>query len=274
MNARWIVSSRATLWAIVALVVLAGCSAAPNVEDLPTLSPSLPNAQRPKRLATVYISPTPNAAEQQATRLAMPPTANPFATPEPTLTPTVYVGLFLGDSARTMPQVNDTDLLGMAPPTITVIAPRCTLNADTDILGTRWQSSPLVTRGLGCAIEGLVPFGGTMQVFDNGAMYAADTDTLWAIRVGEAGRYWTLEGRPDVETVELVAPPGYLPPSGSFNAMWQGVDGVRDALGWAQTAEIRVDMAYQRFEGGTLFYDGETGQVYALLIDGSAYGPF
>lgn len=71
------------------IVTLAACSSSGGGE--PTATPVTPV----KLLATVYISPTPNAGEREATRLAQPVMT---ATPAPTRTPqaTVYVGIFLG----------------------------------------------------------------------------------------------------------------------------------------------------------------------------------
>lgn len=271
MSYRLRVISVALLWVVLGV---AACSPSPNNDTLPTISPALDGAQRPKRLATVFVSPTPNEAEQQATRLAQPPTENPFATPLPTLTPTVYVGLFLGDSGRTVPRVNDTSLLAQGAPTVTVVQTRCALAADEATLGVRWQTSTDVVRGLGCPIEGYVPFGGTTQVFENGVIYLNNAEPTWAILAGEPGRFWYVEQAPAIEQAELEPPLGYRVPSGNIGAMWQGVAGVRDGLGWALTVEIPAEMGYQRFEGGSLFYDGGTGQVFALLIDGRAYGPY
>jgi len=49
---------------------------------------------------------------------------------------------------------------------------------------------------------------------------------------------------------------------------------VRDALGYATTAEQDIGVNLQRFEGGTLFKDVTVGQVFVLLVDGRAFGPY
>lgn len=74
---------------VLVLIALAACSS--GEDGTPTPTPVTPV----KLLATVYIAPTPNAGEREATRLAQPVMT---PTPIPTQTPaaTVYVGTFLG----------------------------------------------------------------------------------------------------------------------------------------------------------------------------------
>lgn len=70
-----------------------------------------------KLLATVFISPTPNASEREATRLAQPVMTS---TPVPTRTPqaTVYVGVFLGaaDTGAVLDQARFAGTLTAPPP--------------------------------------------------------------------------------------------------------------------------------------------------------------
>lgn len=251
-------------------LLMAACSPSP-MAPTPTVAQVALNA--PKQLATVYVSPTPNTAEQRATRLAITPTPNPSAIP-PTATPTVYIGVFIGEYGDDNPIVNRSAAGVQAPPTITPVFTRCSLAANEEILGDRWRTNPLVERGLGCPIEGLVPFSGVQQIFESGAIYQRDTGQMWAISRGDPGQWWALDLPPAVELREASAPPGLLVPEGYIAAMWQGVQGARGALGWAQLPVARGDFAYQRFEGGTLFYDGTAGGVFALLLDGAAYGPY
>ena len=73
----------------------------------------------------------------------------------------------------------------------------------------------------------------------------------------------------------MVTPPeGLKIPLLGFGAVWFGVDGVRDTLGFARTDEQPVKLAFQRFEGGTLFKDISSDSVFVLLPDGRAFGPF
>lgn len=76
------------------LIALAACSSSLGGSENPTPTPVTPV----KLLATVFVSPTPNAGEREATRLAQPaPTSTPVPTQIPP--PTVYVGTFLGAGA-------------------------------------------------------------------------------------------------------------------------------------------------------------------------------
>lgn len=251
-------------------VVMAGCGALRYQQEaaavLPTAAGTVVQA---KQLATVYISPTPNEAEQQATRLASTPTPNPLSTPTPAPTATVYIGVFLGEAGE-----GAVSIRGGGIPTPTAAQVVCSLNAATDVLGVNWQVDDALTRSLGCPIEGVVPFEGVAQTFENGVMLLQPGEQTWAISVTAPGAYWSLAQLPEFRAEDINVPPGLLPPSATFAAMWQGVDGVQEALGFAQFPEAVVDLAYQRFEGGTLIYDGETGQVYALMLDGTVRGPY
>jgi hypothetical protein len=266
-------SGRWRVWRIVPLlcllVIVAACDALPAPTQ-PTAAPlTAASASQPKQLATVYISPTPNVAEQQATRLASTPTPNPQATPTPAPTATVYIGVFLGEEGAGAVGISRGD---EAQPTAVQV--RCSINPAVDVLGVNWQADEALTRSLGCPIEGVVPFEGVAQTFERGVMYLQPGAQTWAIAVGSPGQYWAISELPDFDTGDINVPPGLLPPSSTFAAMWEGVDGVREALGFAQFPESDADLAYQRFEGGTLFHDGETGQVYALLLDGRVQGPY
>lgn len=259
----WIIG----LSALVLLALGAGCSSPPQVITLPTAT----NA--PKRLATVFISPTPNAAEQQATRLVTTPTVDPFRpTATTAITPTVYVGFFLGNSANNVPLIDPN--IGDIQPTSTRVPSRCDIEPDVAVLGDSWRTNAQVARQLGCPIEGFLPFVGTSQVFENGVMYRRSSGQTWAMTLGSPGRYWFVEIMPDPAPEEIPAQPGLYPPANSILGMWQQVDGVRQTLGLGLLPELELDMGFQRFEGGTLLFDGETGQVYALLIDGQVFGPY
>lgn len=256
------------------LVFLLGACAPAPVLPTPTADFAGQGAVAPKQLATVFISPTPNAAEQQATRLASSPTPDGAATDGATPTPTVYVGVFLGDNPESLPVVNATRFAASGPPTITPVFARCPLDVDP-IFGERWASEPLVDSSIGCPIEGVVPFGGTTQLFEDGVMYfRPTTGEIWAVVPGGPGRYWLVPQVPDVVQEPVSAPPGLQVPTLGFGAVWQSTPGVRDALGFAVTEEIEVNVFVQRFEGGTLLYDESTAQVFVLMINNDAFGPF
>ncbi|MEL6152016.1 MAG: hypothetical protein AAFR56_20470, partial [Chloroflexota bacterium] len=69
-------------------------------------------------------------------------------------------------------------------------------------------------------------------------------------------------------------PSGLLAPSELFAAMWLGVDGVRDALGFAVFGQVDARLTIQRFEGGTLLYDDAAGQTYAFMLNQEVRGPY
>ncbi len=246
------------------VLLLTACNALPAPTPTP---PSVANGA--KRLATVYVSPTPDAAQQQATRLAASPTPALVTSPSPT--PTVYVGVFLGSSAASAPFIDNT--IGSVDITPTRPPVRCALEAD-EVLGDRWRTEPLVTRGLGCPIEGLFPFDGSRQTFENGVMYGRPDGPTWAIAPGEPGVYWFVEAPPEAPEVDVSAPPGLIVPSENFGALWRFRPEIQQALGFARLPIFEATLGFQRFEGGTLFLEAETGQVFALMTEGLVYGPY
>ena len=235
-----------------------------------------------KLLATVYMSPTPDAAEAQATRIALQPTLTaPAATGLPTAT--VDVGVFLQGADDTgeedVPILDATQVFALVPGLATARPSRCQIPTD-EAFGENWQNDPLAGESLGCAIESPTPFTGVVQVFERGVMYFQAGGPIWAIETTDDGfpnRQWTItQTLPMVENPEsIVTPPeGLRLPLLGFGAVWFGVEGVRDTLGFARTEEQQVQLLYQRFEGGTLFKDVSSGYVFVLLPDGRAFGPY
>lgn len=254
---------------------LVGCGSLPTLRTTPTADFAILAQRGAKQLATVYISPTPNVAEQQATRLAstVPVEANVLVAVVPS--PTPYVGIFLGDAASIGGAIlNITVLAPLAPPTPTPVVDlaQCAIAPANDIFGERWMTDAEVVRSLGCPLEVLTPFEGRSQVFQAGVMYYRSSGEFWVIV--PAGRYWYLGVAPAVEQPPVGAPTGFLIPQFGFGAVWHGEEGVRDALGYALTEEVDASLAYQRFEGGTLFYDRSVDQLYVLLLAGVTVGPF
>lgn len=254
------------------LIILSACqSAGPDTnQDIPVVQAKL--------LATVYMSPTPNEAEQQATRTANRPTPEADASPL-TPTPTVYVGVFL-EGEQDLDEIPYIDPLLINPPGAAIsenATPTCGLAIDATF-GVNWQQNLEAARTLGCPIEVVIPFQGSLQVFERGVMYYQPNGAIWAIAPGGAlgGRYWAVtEQLPPVSEIDQVQPPeGLLVPSFGFGSVWYGVTGVRDALGFAQIAEQPANIAYQRFDGGTLLVDKSSGQVFILLGANTVYGPY
>jgi hypothetical protein len=258
-----------TFYFLLLSIFLAACGA-----QSPTPISLVPSVM-PKLLATVYISPTPDAQQMEATRLASPPTT----TPQPNFVPTatVYVGVFLGEADVASgggPVINPV-LSDSAPTAVGAgdATPACPAQADV-IFGTTWEGDATASGSLGCPIELASSINGTAQVFERGVMYARPNGEIWAIVPG-TNRYWyypvTLPPSPDAAP----APPaGLLPPSDTFSTIWRSVQGLSDALGFARTGDQTSSITTQRFQGGALLADGSSGQVFVLLADGRAFGPY
>jgi hypothetical protein len=250
------------------LVLLAACGT-PTPTQV-ALAPSV----MPKLLATVYISPTPNQAEQEATRGASPPTETPpplVSSPQPT----PYIGVFLGEAQNDDGgPVIDPSLLNNLPttPTSSFDGSACTIPPDAK-LGTTWTTDSLAVSRLGCPIEYMASYKGTLRIFERGVMYWRPTGEIWAVSPA-AGRYWYAPTPLPPPPTLAVPPPGLRTPSQNFSAVWSSVPGVQDALGFAQTDEQEADLATQRFSGGTLLLDSSSGQVFVLFGDSTLGGPF
>jgi len=263
-----------SLLCLIAGVVMAACQ--PQTAT-PTSSEPVVEA---RLLATVYISPTPDAAQVQATQLASRPTST---APLPTMTPsaTPYIGVFLGEAESAgegdIPIVNPTLFageLGLDIPTEGALA--CPVQSDP-VFGVNWSADPTVAQALGCPAAPSIQFNGTVQVFERGVMYwRGDTGEIWAIAPGVsgAGRFWFVAQALPAEETPISAPEGLRVPTMGFGNVWRGTAGVRDALGFARTDEQPASFLLQRYEGGTLLIDGSSGQVFALVGRETAYGPY
>lgn len=262
---------RTILWSVIILGFVAACS--------PTEAPVTPTAEIiiNRSIATVVISPTPDAQQIQATRQAASPTPAP---PTPTVLPTEtpYVGVFIGRVDREAGFRNFTEPLFAdefvsAGPT--AAASRCGIIIDR-VFRAAWSNTPDVNQSLRCPIQEGFGFYGQAQVFENGVIYRRpDTREVWAITSnGTFGEYWFVEAPPAVDMAGVQAPPDFTLPTGDIASVWYGVDGVSDALGYALTDAQEIPINLQRFSGGTFLLDGTAGQSFALVVDGSLYGPF
>lgn len=252
-------------------LLLAACDTTGTVTPTP-----VDLAAQPKQLATVFISPTPDDAQRQATQSAIQPTITPIP-PIPTAAPTAYIGVFLGEAV-------DEDIQPfistLNPPVPTVPAAQvlqnCLLQPDP-IFGSSWTANADAASAMGCALQPVVQFRGVMQIFERGVMYwRGDTNEIWAIATSgaSAGRYWYAANLPEGNNSDLTAPEGLKLPVRGFGMMWRSVQGVQDALGYARIDEQELAMQSQRFDGGLLHLDSAAGQVFVLLVDGRAFGPY
>ena len=254
------------------IFLLVGCDSITGAE--PTQMQSLAVANRP--LATVYISPTANAEQVRATRLASSPTPTP-ATPSPTPRPTEYVGVFIGEAEPLQGAIVDPDAFAsISTPLAPTVAPSECTTAIDPAYATIWNTDSLISQRMGCPIQLAIGFTGEVQVFTNGVMYQrGDTDELWVMLPdSRRGLYLYFETQPDVSTAGITPPQGFIVPSGDFGSIWMSQAGLQDNIGFAQTPPLDINMGQQRFAGGTFFLDNTSGQIFALLADGTLYGPF
>lgn len=228
-----------------------------------------------KQLVTVEIPSTLSPSERLATRAANASPTPPPPTPTPTETP--YVGVFLGEA---LPEAGGAPVVALLPTTpVDEVAdgvPRCFIPVDP-AFGEGWKTNPTVTRNMGCPIQERFGFAGNVQVFERGVMYRrTETNEVWAVRPGsiEAGKYWYVGQPPTISASGLVAPEGLRIPTDTFGAVWLSTPEVSEALGFATTPEQVADLNVQRYDGGTLFLDVTVGQVFVLLVNGDAYGPY
>lgn len=253
-----------------AYLLMSACTGAtPSSQDTQTVSIV-------KQLATVYLSPTPNAEQLQATRFAVTPTRAP-ATPSATPPPTAYVGIFIGEAqlSNDLPRIREP-LVGGPTPLPTSDPRFCPIALDPRYLGI-WLQNGRVSSQLGCPIQQSFGFFGEIQIFENGLMYRRpETDEVWAFLAGNnnVGRYVYVERPAPIENTIGPAPAGLVVPTGSFGSVWSSVADLRDSLGWARTTPQEVAIGVQRFVGGTFFLDATSEQAYALVVDGTLYGPF
>jgi hypothetical protein len=259
---------RITRYALLTTLFLAACGT-----ETPTPVAMLPSVM-PKLLATVFISPTPNQSQQEATREASTaiPTAPPVA---PSQQPTAYIGVFLGEA---QPDdggpVIDPALLDNAAvtPTSSFDSVRCTIQPDVK-LGTAWTADGAALVGLGCPLEFMASYDGSLQIFERGVMYSRPTGEIWAFAPGDE-RYWYVPIAPP-PSPEIIPPPdGLRQASELFRAVWQSVPGVRDAIGFAQTDQQQGLLLSQRFEGGSILLDSSSGQAFVLFADSTLGGPY
>lgn len=225
-------------------------------------------------LATVFISPTPDEAQIAATRAAIPPSATP-APAAASPSPTVYVGVFLGaaESDEEGPVINPALLQAPTALIPVTVASGCPAQADP-LFGTTWQADNLLVAALGCPVELVGSFTGPVQVFERGVMYGRPNGgEQWAV-APRSEQFWYLPLALAPSPNAITPPQGLLPPSPGFSGMWQAAQGLSDALGFARLEEQQAALSTQRFQGGILLADGSSGQVFMLLADGSAHGPY
>jgi len=254
------------------LMLVMGLAACSSGDSPPTDAPAVAL----KVLVTVEIPPTLSVAEQLATQqaAATAPPPPPTATP----TPTPYIGVFIGEADPAQGGVPLLPQAVTAQPTEN--AGLCSVATDP-AFGEVWQRDPSVVRQMGCAIQERFGFDGKVQVFERGVMYQRNsTNEVWAVSPGRisGGRYWYTNQIPTAGGgigFGLPAPQeGQRIPADVFGAVWSTNPPIQEAIGYGITPEQTADLNIQRFDGGTLLLDVTVGQVFVLLVNGDAYGPF
>lgn len=235
-----------------------------------------------KALVTVAVSPTPDAQEAAATRSAITPTTvPPTATVIPTATP--YVGVFIGAAEQPESRVDITaPLFGPSADTVaaqsTADPARCLIAPIDAPYVTAWRANAVVSQRMGCPIQGGFGFFGEIQIFETGLMVRyPELNAVYAMRPSESitnGVYDYLENPPDISTIGIQPPQGLIVPGDIFGDMWVGVEGLREEMGFARTEAQEAPIGLQRFENGTFLQDVSSGQVYALVVDGTLMGPY
>lgn len=264
-----------TILVLCALLLIAACAPASNAV------PTAPNpANDSKQIATLYISPTPNDADRAATRSASRPTAPPVLIATVPPTPTVYIGVFMGDAAAGssgVPIVDPSRYEGtrVQVPTMSAMLP-CPIAVDVNF-GVVWASDTSVMRSIGCPGEPATPYDGASQLFERGTMYSLPTNEFWAIApASPRGQFWYFEvPPPDLPFPQnVVVPDGLRAPQGGFGTVWKAFADLREGIGFATFDQIETDMLYQRFDNGALLLDESSALVWVLVRGGDAYGPY
>jgi|GEM_PF-894401 len=256
---------------IIVAFLLTGCTAF-GAQQAPSATPIV----IVKEIATVGVTPTLNATAIEATRAATTPTPiTPTVTP--TLEATAYVGNFIGEARdQDIGEIISAPIYQANPLVVfpTADATTCETPIGSEYRNA-WRDNPVVNQRMGCPIQESFGFFGIVQVFEGGAMYRSnETGEIWAIVPDDNfGQYWYVESADPIELQGSSPPAGFLAPEGSFATVWASVEGLQDRLGFALTEQVEIPMGAQRYDGGIFLFDGSIGEVFALIIDGSAYGP-
>lgn len=229
-----------------------------------------------RQLATIGPTSTPDDAQRLAAQQTAQAQVSP--TPAPSATPTPYVGVFLGEVQADQPIMDLAQFDVIPTRSAAALLPLlCEIPVGADF-GTSWTTESRVFNSLSCPIQEDYGFTGTVQVFERGVMYfRPDTNELWAIVPGPSfgvGQYWYIDQPVLISTEGLVPPAGRFVPEGVMGGIWASHAELRSTMGYGITPPQDIDVRLQRFEGGTLFMDRTVGQVFALLVNGNAFGPY
>ncbi|MBX3086650.1 MAG: hypothetical protein KF716_33760 [Anaerolineae bacterium] len=284
-------------------VIVAGCTGA-----APTADPNGPlltgNDALPKQLATVYLTPTSDLPDLQATQIratiesVLPTATLAPATNTPTTTP--YVGVFLGaatfepgDVINQKPSgVRAPRLVGTAQnanipifvPTAVAGVPLPTAAGGAVSVGAcatapaaqfaNAAQNATVRQQVGCPTNGAFTVNLVQQPFQKGLMIWRDTKQIYvlsSVAIQQGAAMDTLWIVPDQWNDSIPASDGsYIPPDGliqpvrGFGYVWRSNQQIRDTIGWALAGEQPYQGIWQDFERGWLM-TGADGNVYVLI---------
>jgi hypothetical protein len=274
---------------LLVMAVLAGCAG-----PTPTPDPDGPILTGfdalPKSLATVFLSPTPNAPQAQATVDSRRPTDTPVP-PTFTATPTPYVGIFMGAPTFSAGGIIPTGIRGVVRVTLAPLpgtkappnssagnqSPRsCAVQAAAQFANA--AKNPAVQQKLGCPRG--APFNVKLvaEPFQTGFMFWRETREIYVLSTANilkgaaTDTFWRVpdnwnESIPASDPSQ-VAPAGLLQPVRGFGYVWRSNTTMRNSLGWAIAGEQPYDSTWQDFEHGWMM-TGNNGGVFALApLDG------
>jgi serine/threonine-protein kinase len=215
---------------------------------------------------------TPTASPGPSSTQTLPPTSTPTLTPSvipsattaPSPTPEIQP-----DTPTAIPVVANPPTTAPDTPTSTLTAVPCPLPITTTLtlaLDADAASS------LGCPRAEAAIVTAARQPFEHGLMlWRSDANLIYGL--GPEGTWFFTgdtwrEGDP-ADDPAIIPPSGLYQPVRGFGKVWRERPGLRGALGWATAEEAGFAALIQEFSDGTVWQDGERGQVVILWDNGS-----
>ncbi|MBN1314081.1 MAG: hypothetical protein JXA42_01390 [Anaerolineales bacterium] len=154
--------------------------------------------------------------------------------------------------------------------------------------GALWFSNLLVRNRLLCPLEDELPYAGTIQPFEHGELVWLDPITTpyydtWAyVFVPDLNGQLVWNSLPVYELDEALPEPpeNFIATAPIFTAAWLNgaccqpdFQPIPNVLGWAVKEAAPVEIALQRFEGGTMIWRGDRDEIMVLVrtVDGDTY---
>jgi hypothetical protein len=259
---------------LVLALIVSGCDALRD--SPPTVTPvyitATPLGPIQPIVATETPSPTPVVGSTQIAQVPTQPqvrTATPTEAPPITMTPTF--------TPTTTNTPVTPGVVGFAPVGGSgsgVSGGSACANMPQGMFGTVYQSDPNFPAALGCPLaQNASSVLSAYQPFESGLM-------IWVSSLGvqpqpaiyalfNNGTYQrfndTFTDGVDAESSGAVPPAGRLEPVRGFGKVWRENATVRDALGWATSAESGGGAQVLMFERGEMVAVSQAGQMYILI---------